>query len=71
MSSIPENIVNDLGEIDIYEAMIEAGLDPRTVQYFMGHRDLRTTMEIYTHVNKELEKASMEKLNEFQLSYAK
>jgi len=51
--------------------LVEAGLDPKAVQYFMGHRDLRTTMEIYTHVNKEQERASMEKLNEFQRSYAK
>lgn len=32
------------------------GLDPKSLQYFMGHAEARTTMNIYTHAsyrNKE------------------
>lgn len=29
------------------------GLDPKSLQYFMGHSEYRTTMNIYTHANYE------------------
>lgn len=31
--------------------MAEAGIDPKTLQYIMGHGDISTTMDIYNHVD--------------------
>lgn len=33
--------------------MANAGLDIKSLQYFMGHSDVSTTLNIYTHVNYE------------------
>lgn len=51
--------------------LAEAGLEPRTIQHFMGHNDIRTTMQVYTHVNADREKAALEKLDDLQRKYAK
>ena len=32
---------------------LENGINPKTVQYFLGHSSLQTTMNIYTHVTME------------------
>ena len=32
--------------------LFEAGVAPKTVQHLMGHADIQTTMNIYTHVMK-------------------
>lgn len=37
------------------------GIDPRTVQKWMGHRDLKTTLR-YAHVSPDHEKAAIQKL---------
>jgi integrase len=37
------------------------GIDPRTVQKWMGHRDLKTTLR-YAHVSPDHEKAAIERL---------
>lgn len=31
-----------------------ADIDPKSAQYYMGHADLSTTLEIYTHIDKEI-----------------
>lgn len=46
--------------------LAEAGLEPKTIQHFMGHNDIRTTMQVYTHVNADREKAALEKLDDLQ-----
>ena len=51
--------------------LAEAGLEPRTIQHFMGHNDIRTTMQVYTHVNADREKVALEKLDDLQQKYAK
>ena len=38
-----------------------SGVDPRTVQKWMGHRDLKTTLR-YAHVSPDHEKAAIERL---------
>ena len=37
------------------------GIDPRTMQKWMGHKDLKTTLR-YAHVSADHEKAAMERL---------
>lgn len=31
--------------------MRKAGMNPKTLQYLMGHSDISVTMNVYTHVN--------------------
>ena len=37
------------------------GIDPRTVQKWMGHRDLTTTLR-YAHVSPDHERAAIQRL---------
>ena len=39
-----------------------AGVDPRTVQAWMGHQDLRTTLR-YAHTSPEHEREAIQKLS--------
>ena len=39
-----------------------SGVDPRTVQKWMGHKDLKTTLR-YAHVSPDHEKAAIERLD--------
>lgn len=41
------------------------GLDPKSLQYFMGHSEARTTMNIYTHASYEQAKGSLMKILRF------
>ncbi len=43
--------------------LFEAGIPPKTVQHLMGHSDIETTMNIYTHVMKEQKLEAVEKIN--------
>lgn len=43
--------------------LFEAGIPPKTVQHLMGHSDIETTMNIYTHVMKEQKLKAIEKIN--------
>lgn len=46
--------------------LYEADVDVKTAAYLMGHRDINTTLAIYTHLEKEkAAKAAMQKLNRF------
>lgn len=41
------------------------GLDPKSLQYFMGHSECRTTMNIYTHANNEQARDALTKILRF------
>lgn len=43
----------------------EAGLDPRTAMRLAGHKEHRTTLHIYTHIEKENLDGAEEALNVF------
>lgn len=49
-------------------ALYFAGIDPKTAQDQLGHAELETTMEIYTHLDKEYKKRSMQKLDNYYAS---
>lgn len=38
--------------------LYNSGVDVKTAAYYMGHADVRVTMEIYTHLSKEKKKTS-------------
>lgn len=41
----------------------EAGVEPKTVQLFLGHASLQMTMDLYTHVFKDHKENAMSKLD--------
>lgn len=43
--------------------LFEAGVPPKTVQSLVGHSDIETTMNIYTHVMKETKMEAVDKIN--------
>lgn len=43
--------------------MAKFGMNPKTLQYLMGHADISVTLNTYTHVKFEDAKAEVEKLN--------
>jgi len=42
--------------------MIEKGIEPKTLQVLMGHSDIGTTLDTYTHMDPEKTAKTMEKL---------
>lgn len=42
-----------------------AGVDVLTAMYQLGHADIQTTLNIYTHLDKKFKRKSMAKLDEF------
>ena len=47
--------------------MSEAGIDPKVLQYIMGHSKISVTMEVYNHVSAERNHKEMEKLERIRL----
>lgn len=45
--------------------LFEAGVPPKTVQKLMGHADIETTMNIYTHVMGEQKTDAVDKIDSF------
>ena len=45
--------------------MYMAGIDVLTAKEQAGHKDIRTTMAIYTHLDSKYKEKSMSKLDEY------
>ena len=43
--------------------LFENGVPPKTVQTILGHSDISTTLNIYTHVMKDTKDKAIDKLN--------
>ena len=43
----------------------DAGIDVKVVQKWVGHSDIKTTLDIYTHLSEEKEESEADKMNEF------
>ena len=50
--------------------MARAGINPKTLQYLMGHSDIGVTMNIYTHLGLEDAQEEMERLQEIEKARA-
>jgi integrase len=45
-------------------ALLEAGVDPKTVQTRLGHADIAMTMNIYAHCTPNMDRNAAQKLDE-------
>lgn len=45
--------------------LFEAGVDPKTIQQRLGHNDIQTTLNIYTHFSNQNIQAATEKLSAY------
>lgn len=50
--------------------LAEAGTDLKTMQYLMGHSDIKTTMEVYNHVDQDRLERELHKINDLHQVYA-
>lgn len=46
-------------------ALYDAGVPVKAAQYFLGHADIRITLDLYTHLSKERESASRNQMVEY------
>lgn len=46
--------------------MAKAGMNPKTLQYLMGHSDIAVTLNVYTHVGLEDAEKELQKLQELE-----
>lgn len=46
-------------------ALFDAGIPAKAAQYYLGHADIRMTLELYTHLSQEKEKATNSQLTGF------
>lgn len=46
------------------------GLDTKSLQYFMGYSEVRTTLNIYTHSGFDIAKDALMKVVEFKIKEA-
>ena len=43
--------------------MAKSGMNPKTLQYLMGHSEIGVTLNVYTHVDFEDAKAEVERIS--------
>lgn len=48
----------------------KAGMNPKTLQYLMGHSDISVTMNVYTHVNFDDAEEELHRMEEFRKAQA-
>src|SRR5690625_1322868 len=49
----------------------ELGIDPKDAQHRLRHKNLETTMDVYTHITENREQETADKLNDFESSRTK
>jgi len=50
-------------------ALHDAGVDVKAAQYWLGHADIRMTLQIYTHLSEEKQRTSAASVNRFMSAY--
>ena len=48
--------------------MRNAVMNPKTLQYLMGHSDISVTMNVYTHVNFDDAEEELKRMESFRLA---
>lgn len=47
--------------------MAEAGIDPKVLQYIMGHSKISVTMDVYNHISPERNRKEMDKMEKIRM----
>lgn len=50
--------------------MAKSGMNPKTLQYLMGHSDISVTMNVYTHIGLDDAEKELRRMEEFQKAQA-
>lgn len=48
----------------------KAGMNPKTLQYLMGHSDISVTMNVYTHIGFDDAEEELKRMEEFRKAQA-
>ena len=46
--------------------MAKSGMNPKTLQYFMGHSDILVAMNVYTHIGFDDAEEELKRLEDLQ-----
>lgn len=46
--------------------MAKSGMNPKTLQYLMGHSDISVTMNVYTHIGFDDTEEELKRMEEFR-----
>ena len=46
--------------------MVKSGMNPKTLQYLMGHSDIAVTLNVYTHIGLDDATEELRKLEEME-----
>ena len=50
--------------------MAKVGMNPKTLQYLMGHSDISVTMNVYTHIGFDDAEEELKRMEEFRKAQA-
>lgn len=50
--------------------ILKSGMNPKTLQYLMGHSDISVTMNVYTHIGLDDAEKELRRMEEFQKAQA-
>lgn len=48
--------------------MAKSGMNPKTLQYLMGHSDISVTMNVYTHIGFDDAEEELKRMEEFRMA---
>ena len=48
--------------------MAKSGMNPKTLQYLMGHSDISVTMNVYTHIGFDDAEEELKRMEEFRIT---
>ena len=57
-------------DIPIAPNMAKSGMNPKTLQYLMGHSDISVTMNVYTHIGFDDAEEELKRMEEFRKAQA-
>ena len=53
-----------------YSNMAKSGMNPKTLQYLIGHSDISVTMNVYTHIGFDDAEEELKRMEEFRKAQA-
>ena len=56
-----------LYSLSLVSIMANSGMNPKTLQYLMGHSDISVTMNTYTHVNLDDAVSELKRMEELRV----